>query len=92
MAFLKAAVETVGKLASPIEREIYGNKAAAAAGISGASFAQEVERWRKAVSYTHLRVGPLGRLRLFCNVRAPGCGKAVDHAGRLLPDVYKRQI
>ena len=47
MAFLKAAVETVGKLASPIEREIYGNKAAAAAGISGASFAQEVERWRK---------------------------------------------
>ncbi len=47
MAFLRSAVETVGALASPIEREIYGNKAAAAAGISGAAFAQEVERWRK---------------------------------------------
>lgn len=47
MAFLRAAVETVGALVSPIEREIYGNKAAAAAGISGTAFAQEVERWRK---------------------------------------------
>ncbi len=47
MAFLKAAVETVGSLTSPIEREIYGNKAAQAAGISGAAFGQEVERWRK---------------------------------------------
>ncbi|MEA4954395.1 MAG: DNA primase [Pseudoflavonifractor sp.] len=47
MAFLRSAVETVGALVSPIEREIYGNKAAAAAGISGTAFAQEVERWRK---------------------------------------------
>ncbi|MCI9263310.1 MAG: DNA primase [Oscillospiraceae bacterium] len=47
MAFLRSAVETVGRLQSPIEREIYGNKAAQAAGISGAAFAQEVERWRK---------------------------------------------
>lgn len=47
MEFLRSAVETVGALQSPIEREIYGNKAAQAAGISGASFAQEVERWRK---------------------------------------------
>lgn len=47
MAFLKEAVEAVAALPSPIEREIYGNKAAAAAGISGAAFAQEVERWRK---------------------------------------------
>jgi DNA primase len=48
MDFLRSAVETVGALASPIEREIYGNKAAAAAGISGTAFAQEVERWRKS--------------------------------------------
>lgn len=47
MDFLRSAVETVGRMASPIEREIYGNKAAAAAGISGEAFAQEVERWRK---------------------------------------------
>lgn len=47
MDFLQLAVETVGAIQSPIEREIYGNKAAQAAGISGTSFAQEVERWRK---------------------------------------------
>ena len=48
MAFLREAVETVAALQSPIEREIYGNKAAAAAEISGAAFAQEVERYRKS--------------------------------------------
>lgn len=47
MAFLREAVETVASLQSPIEREIYGNKAAAAGGISAAAFAQEVERYRK---------------------------------------------
>ena len=47
MSFLREAVETVAALQSPIEREIYGNKAAAAAGISGAAFAQEVARYRK---------------------------------------------
>lgn len=47
VAFLRTAVEAVGVLRSPIEREIYGNKAAAAAGVTGAAFAQEVERWRK---------------------------------------------
>jgi len=45
--FLRTAVETVGSLRSPIEREIYGTKAAQAAGITPAAFAQEVERWRK---------------------------------------------
>lgn len=48
MAFLRAAVETVGRLQSPIEREIYGNKAAQAAGITGTAFGQEVERWRRS--------------------------------------------
>lgn len=47
MEFLRAAVETVAALSSPIEREIYGTKAAQAAGITPAAFAQEVERSRK---------------------------------------------
>lgn len=47
MAYLRSAVETVGALSSPIEREIYGSKAAKNAGISAAAFAQEVEQWRK---------------------------------------------
>ena len=47
MIFLLQAVEMVGALSNPIEREIYGNKAAQAVGISPAAFAQEVERWRK---------------------------------------------
>lgn len=47
LAYLKRAVETVAALQSPIEREIFGNKAAAAAGISGEAFAQEVERFRR---------------------------------------------
>lgn len=47
LAYLKEAVATVAALQSPIEREIYGNKAAAAAGISGQAFAQEMERYRK---------------------------------------------
>ncbi len=45
--YLKKAVETIAALQSPIEREIFGNKAAAAAGISGTAFAQEVEQFRK---------------------------------------------
>ena len=51
MEFLRSAVEMVGRMSSAIEREIYGNKAAAAAGITGAAFVQEVERWRKRQSW-----------------------------------------
>ena len=47
LAYLKDAVATVAALQSPIEREIYGNKAAAAGGISAAAMAQEVARYRK---------------------------------------------
>ena len=46
-AYLQEAVETVAALQSPIEREIYGAKAADAAGISREAMAQEVERFRK---------------------------------------------
>lgn len=46
--FLLAAVETVGRMSSPIERELAGSKAAKAFGISETAFAQEVERWRKS--------------------------------------------
>lgn len=51
MEFLRKAVETVGRMGSPIEREIYGNKAAQAAGISGEAFGDEVARWRKNQSW-----------------------------------------
>ena len=47
LAYLKEAVATVSALQSPIEREIYGNKAAAAAGISNSAMAQEIARYRK---------------------------------------------
>ncbi len=47
LGFLRKAVETVGGLPSPIEREIYGGKAAAMAGISGEAMAQEIARFRK---------------------------------------------
>ena len=47
LAYLKEAVATIAALQSPIEREIYGNKAAATAGISGTAMAQEVARYRK---------------------------------------------
>ena len=47
LEFLRKAVESVAALPSPIEREIFGNKAAAAGGLSGTAFAQEVERFRK---------------------------------------------
>ena len=46
-AFLREAVDTVAALQSPIDREIYGAKAAEAAKISRAAFAQEVEQVRK---------------------------------------------
>lgn len=45
--YLRKAVETIANLQSPIERELFGNKAAEKAGVSGSAFAQEVERWRK---------------------------------------------
>jgi len=46
-AYLQEAVELVAALPSPIEREICGAKAAAAAGISQEAMSQEVERFRK---------------------------------------------
>ncbi len=45
--YLLAAAEVVASLVSPVEREIYGNRAADAAGISHTAMAQEVERLRR---------------------------------------------
>ncbi|MGN0984958.1 MAG: DNA primase [Candidatus Enterenecus sp.] len=45
--YLQAAAEIIASLASPVEREIYGNRAADAAGLSHEAMAQEVERLRK---------------------------------------------
>lgn len=47
LEFLRKAVESVAALPSPMERELFGNKAALAGGLSGTAFAQEVERFRK---------------------------------------------
>lgn len=45
--YLLAAADLVAGLASPVEREIYGNRAADAAAISHQAMAQEVERLRR---------------------------------------------
>lgn len=47
MAYLQEAVEAVAALQSPVEREIYGAKAADAAGVSPDAMRLEVERFRK---------------------------------------------
>lgn len=45
--YLQAAAEIIASLNSPVEREIYGNRAADAAALSHEAMAQEVERLRK---------------------------------------------
>jgi DNA primase len=45
--YLQTAAEIVASLPSPVEREIYGNRAADAADLSHQAMAQEVERLRK---------------------------------------------
>lgn len=45
--YLQAAASLVAGLNSPVEREIYGNRAADAAGISREAMAQEVEQQRR---------------------------------------------
>ena len=49
--YLLAAAEVVASLASPVEREIYGNRAADAAGISHSAMKEEVDRLRKKKSW-----------------------------------------
>jgi len=44
--YLRAAAELIAGLNSPVEREIYGNRAADAGGLSHEAMAQEVERLR----------------------------------------------
>ena len=46
VAYLQAAAELVAALDSPVEREVYGTRAAEAAGFSAAAMTQEVERAR----------------------------------------------
>ena len=49
-AYLRAAVESAAAITSPIERELFCNKAAAAAGISAAAMGQEVAQYRRGLS------------------------------------------
>lgn len=44
--FLKAAGEMIARLSSPVEREVYGGRAAQAAGISADAMAQEIAKSR----------------------------------------------
>lgn len=53
--YLLAAAEVVAGLASPVEREIYGNRAADAAGISHEAMGQEVERLRRKKGWENRR-------------------------------------
>lgn len=45
-AFLQEAAAMIATLPSPVEREIYGNRAAAAVGVSGETMAAEVDKAR----------------------------------------------
>ncbi len=47
--YLKAAGAMIARLASPVEREVYGGRAAEAAGVSRESMLQEIERSRRSV-------------------------------------------
>ena len=47
-AFLQEAAAMIATLPSPVEREIYGNRAAAAAGVSGTTMAAEVDKARRS--------------------------------------------
>ena len=53
--YLLAAAEVVAGLASPVEREIYANRAADAAEISRQAMMQEVERLRKKKGWENRR-------------------------------------
>ena len=50
--YLQAAAEIIAGLSSPVEREIYGNRAADAAKLSHEAMAQEVERLRKKKAWS----------------------------------------
>lgn len=100
LAYLKEAVATVAALQSPIEREIYGNKAAAAAGISGQAFAQEVERHRKSRAWQAkkrqerrdltpaVRVQPRERELRYQNVRSARAEEGVLRLLLLEPSLF----
>ncbi len=49
-AFLQEAAAMLAGLDSPVEREIYGNRAAAAAGLTSETMAQEIEKNRRSQS------------------------------------------
>jgi len=50
-AFLQEAAAMIASLSSPVEREIYGNRAALAAGVSGETMAAEVEKARRSAAH-----------------------------------------
>ena len=99
LAYLRDAVAAVSALQSPIEREIYGGKAAAAAGISGEAFAQEVRRYRKDRTWQArkreerkdlipaARVQPTQRELRYANVRSARAEEGVVRLLLLEPEL-----
>lgn len=100
--YLLAAAEVVASLSSPVEREIYGNRAADAAGLSHSAMAQEVERLRKKRSWEarkkqereHLaptrQLQPKERSLRYTNVRSARAEEGVLRIVLLDSDLFRQ--
>ena len=100
--FALAAVEVVGRMSSPIERELAGNKAAKAAGISESAFAQEVERWRKTQGWKNRKaqerkeltptqsLQPKSRELRYTNLRSARAEEGVVRLVVMDPTLFKK--
>lgn len=100
--YLLAAAEIIASLSSPVEREIYGGRAADAAGISHEAMAQEVERLRKKRSWEARRkeerknlvptqqMQPRERSLRYTNVRSARAEEGVLRIVLLDGDYFRR--
>ena len=100
--YLLAAAEVVASLSSPVEREIYGNRAADAAGISHAAMKEEVDRLRKKKSWEarkkeereHLaparQLQPKDRTLRYDNVRSARAEEGVLRIVLLDSDLFRQ--
>ena len=101
-AFLREAAAMIAALPSPVEREIYGNRAAAAARVSGETMAAEVEKARRSRTYKARRqeerqaltpassVQPKERELRYENVRSARAEEGVIRLLLLDPALYPK--
>ncbi len=87
--YLKAAGAVIARLASPVEREVYGGRAAEAAGVSRETMLQEIERSRRSGERREKRelereetrpvqaAQPAGRGLRYSNVRSAAAEEGV---------------